>query len=152
MVLLMAEFDADIVIRTDYPYPGLNLGLPEGTESVRVRRLQGGPAVLVGGLPHTVKFLVVEGLVMLNDLWLYPNIEALHATDAIITGLLPMSLRRLHLGRCHVSPLCFNGCTRLEHMRLEGMGALADIIPDEMWSAWAPTLASFTDVRSPCGV
>lgn len=145
----MADFDADIVIRADYPYPGLHLGLPDGTESVRVRRMHGGPAVLVGGLPHTVKFLVVEGLVMLNDLWLYPKLEALHVTGAIVTGLLPMSLRRLHLTRCHISPLSFNGCTHLEHLRLEGTGALADIIPDEMWGVWAPTLTSFTDVRSP---
>ena len=143
------QFDADIVIRADYPYPGLSLGLPEGTESLRLRRMPGGPAVLIGGIPHTVKFLVTEGLVMLNDLWLLPKIEAMHATGAVITGLLPMSMRRLHLSKCHVSPLSFGGCVKLEHLRLEGMGALADIIPDDMWGAWAPTLASFTDVRSP---
>ena len=146
---VITEFDADIVIRADYPYPGLSLGLPEGTESVRLRRMPGGPAVLVGGLPHTVKILVTEGLIMLNDMWLHPKLEALHTTGAIITGLLPMSLQRLHLCRCHINPLSFSGCTRLEHLRLEGMGAIADIIPDDMWGTWAPTLASFSDVRSP---
>ena len=147
----MEDFEADIAIRHDYPYPTLALGLPEGTESVRVRRLPGGPPVHVVGFPVSVRRLVLVGPVIVDNLWLCPYLESLRGEGAIVRSLLPASLRSLHLVACHLCVEGLSGCPYLEHLHMESMGALLDLVPRELWAGWETTLQSFNDLRSgPC--